>query len=125
MYSPSIPFLPSESRNVMFCIPPNLFCRPPLCAMRFVRDGNGPQDAFGVGERGRFDVQCPSLAEEGGGDVGQGLALGSDEDRAEDMITMLQLIAWEVVDSGCSCCQNGLEQEGLPLIIPYKAVFSK
>src|SRR5277367_2580064 len=64
VYFPSIPFLPSESRNVMFCVSPNLFCRPTLRTMRFVGDGKSPHDAFGIRNGGDIDVGCPTLAEE-------------------------------------------------------------
>ena len=124
VYSPSIPFLPSESRNIMFCVSPNLFCRPTLCAMRFVRDGKSPQNAFGGGKGGVFDVGRPSLAEERWGDVGEGFAFRGDEDRAEDMVRVFEVFGGESVNSGCSCRQSHWRNKNkLPSTNPAKAVF--
>lgn len=87
----------------MFCVPPNLFGRPTLCAMRFVRDGKSPQNAFGVGKGGVFDVGRPSLVEKRCGDVGEGFAFRGDENRAEDMVRVFEVFGGETVNSGCSC----------------------
>lgn len=90
----------------MFCVTPNLLCGPTLRLVRLIRHCIGPQNTFGGGEGGSFDIGCPSFTEERRGDVGEGFAFGGDENRAENVVRVFQVLAWEMINAGCSWNQH-------------------
>src|SRR5271167_3987314 len=102
MNTPSIPFLPSDSRNVMFRVPPNLFCRPILTSLRFIRDSTRPEHTLDIGEWSRFDVRGPSLFEEWIGDFRERFTFCCDENCSEYMIAMFKVFGGEMINSGGS-----------------------
>ena len=63
---PSIPLLPPLSRDIMLCIPPNLFSTPHSIRRFRVRLGIRPYRALGFKGRG-FNVLGPSFCKEGDG----------------------------------------------------------
>lgn len=69
----------SNSRNIVFCISPDLFSDPFLVALRLVGNSTRPESTFDIREWGGLDIRSPTLSEEWMGDFRERLAFGSDE----------------------------------------------
>jgi hypothetical protein len=102
MYSPSILSLPCPTWNNMCRISPNLFSRPLVVSLWFIRDSVCPENALDVLEWRSFNVGIPSLLEEGMVDFREQFPFSCYGDCSEDVVTMFEIFARKMVDSGGS-----------------------
>ena len=100
MDATGIPLLLSLTGDIMFCIPPHLLSSPFICVDGGIGDGVCPQGSLDVRERRVFDVGSPPFLKKGDGYFCKGFALGLDYNGAEDMVTVPEIRAGEVINAG-------------------------
>jgi hypothetical protein len=112
VYSPSISLLPSNSRNIMFRKPPDLFRDPLIVSLRLVRNGTRPENTLDICEGRGLDVRSPSLSEEWMSYFRERLAFCGDENCAKNVIAVFKIFGGEMIDPGGAYIQLKENENG-------------